>query len=217
MNVTVLGGAGRLGRWITEFLLKENFKVKISTPNPDKHADFIKRKNIPYYKENSESVKDADVVVLSVPLEKTITVLSEIFPYLKDGAIVVDICSVKKPFFEFVQKKSDIISNKKLRILSLHPMFGPGAKSLKKQNVVVVKSRLNNELADLAVRFLKEHGANVVIASPEEHDKMIALTLSLPHFSLMLFTAMLKESPDREAIKKFSGSTFKTLYLASFL
>ncbi|MHA1835550.1 MAG: NAD(P)-binding domain-containing protein, partial [Candidatus Odinarchaeia archaeon] len=52
MKITVLGGAGRLGEWITKMLVNEGFEVSISTPNPDKYKKIIERLKVKVFSDN---------------------------------------------------------------------------------------------------------------------------------------------------------------------
>ncbi|MHA1754857.1 MAG: prephenate dehydrogenase/arogenate dehydrogenase family protein [Candidatus Odinarchaeia archaeon] len=213
MKITVLGGAGRLGEWITKMLVNEGFEVSISTPNPDKYKKIIERLKVKVFSDNKEAVKFSDIIIVSVPVEKTVNVLNEILPYVKDGSIIVEVASIKKPILNFIKNNEEIITSKKIKLLSVHPMFGPGAESLNNQNVVLIESKYAGNLISKTKEFIEKRKGNTVICSYIQHDKMIAYTLNLPHFLLILFTSVLKTSPGIELLKKYGGSTFKTLTL----
>ncbi|MHA1410106.1 MAG: prephenate dehydrogenase/arogenate dehydrogenase family protein [Candidatus Odinarchaeia archaeon] len=215
MKVTVLGGLGRLGLWITKFLLDNRFEVTVSTPNTEKYKDQIKKLDITVHSNNKDAVKDADIIIVSVPLNKTIEVLKEILPYLKENSVVVEVASIKRAIADFLVKNKTYLNSKGIKFLSLHPMFGPGASSLSNQNVIIVKSENSKTIIEKTKDFLKRNNANIVLCSYDEHDQKIAYALGIPHFTIILFASLISGSSDLEDLKKYAGTTFKTLNLLS--
>jgi prephenate dehydrogenase len=211
MEVTVIGGLGRLGKWITEFLKKENFNVSISTPDIKKYQEIIKEIGVKAYNNNIEAVKTADVIIVSVPLHKTIEVIEEILPFLKEDSILVEIASLKNDILKLINNKKNYLVKKKINFLSIHPMFGPGAKSLKNQNIILIKSDYSAKIFDQVSDYLDKHQANLAISSYDNHDKKIAYTLGISHFTLLLFSSILKKAGNLKELDLYGGSTFRIL------
>lgn len=211
MRIAVLGGAGRLGAWISRTLKKMDIEVVVSTPNPEKYSKIIQDLHVKAYADNETAVTGADGVIISVPLHETIKVIKQVLPYLKPNSFIVEVSSIKKPVEEFIEEYGSLLRDRHISLLSAHPMFGPGAKSLRKKNIIIIPNTYNREIFEKTKKFLKSEGANVVECTYKDHDLKIAFTLGLPHLLLMLFTATISilETPDE--LDRYSGTTFKIL------
>ena len=67
-----------------------------------------------------DAVKNADIIILSVPIESTESVIKEIAPYVKKDSILSDFASVKIMPCKTMKKHS------KSAVVGCHPLFGPG-------------------------------------------------------------------------------------------
>ena len=69
------------------------------------------------------SIKEAaskEIVILSVPINKFESVVNEIKDFLKPGALVLDVCSVKVKPARIMEK----LMPKNVEIIATHPLFG---------------------------------------------------------------------------------------------
>jgi len=141
---------------------------------------------------------------VSTALETTVNTILQIKDSVEKGAIVFDIASVKGRIPEALKE----LSTKGVRVISTHPMFGPGAESFSGRKVVVIPVIEDEALTKWAIDFFRSEGAEVhVVASGEEHDRIIAITLSLTHFLNIVLGRVLARRDIRE-VKKFAGTTF---------
>ena len=121
-----------------------------------------------------------DAVILSVPISAFKQTLSKIGPMLKPDTLVADVCSVKEyPVRWMREQLPETVS-----ILATHPMFGPdsAAESLKNSKIVLCKERIDDRLYNRIKHYLESRGLIVIEASPDEHDRQIAVSLALTHF-----------------------------------
>jgi prephenate dehydrogenase len=127
-----------------------------------------------------ETVCSLKNVILSVPISAMQDVLEEISPILNKEALVIDVCSVK----EYPVKWMKEILPDNVSILATHPMFGPdsAADSICGKKIVLCKERINDELYEKIKAYLILKGLIVIETTPAEHDKQIAVSLSLSHF-----------------------------------
>jgi prephenate dehydrogenase len=196
-----------MGKWFARFLLKEGMEVVISGRNQEKLRKASKELDIPNAS-NTEAVKQADVVVISVPVDTFEAVVKEIAPHIKDNQVVVDVTSLKTLPVETMHRYV-----KKGTVLGTHPVFGPGARSLDKQNFVLTPTNdKEKELAQKVEEFLTERGAQVSIMSPEEHDEIMSVVLGLAHFIAIVSADTLLSFKNFAEMKKIGGTTFKLLY-----
>ncbi|MCW3991556.1 MAG: prephenate dehydrogenase/arogenate dehydrogenase family protein [Candidatus Bathyarchaeota archaeon] len=94
--------------------------------------------------------------------------------------------------------------------LSIHPMFGPTAESLKGETIAVIPVIEGDAETDLAASLFDE--AEIVAVEQEEHDRLMAIVLSLTYFMNLAFTRVLSEA-DIISVKRLAGTTF-TVQLA---
>ncbi|MDP2919151.1 MAG: prephenate dehydrogenase/arogenate dehydrogenase family protein, partial [Dehalococcoidia bacterium] len=82
-----------------------------------------------------------------------------------------------------------------------------------KQNFVLTPTNeKERELARKVEKFLAEHGAQVSIMSPQEHDEIMSVVLGLAHFIAIVSADTLLGFKNFAEMKKIGGTTFKVLY-----
>jgi prephenate dehydrogenase len=207
MKAAIIGGSGKMGQWFTRHLLQEGIEVVITGRNREKLAAAGKKLGVPTAT-NIEAVKQADVVIISVPLDNFESVVKGIAPHLRQEQTIIDVNSIKTKPVEVMHRYIN-----KGTILGIHPVFGPGAKSASNQNFVLTPT--NEEEAILAGKtrqHLEERGANVSIMTPQEHDQMMTVVLGLAHFIAIVSADTLIGFEKFQEMKKIGGTTFKVLY-----
>lgn len=121
-----------------------------------------------------------EIVILSVPISAFRQTLKKVAPLLAPGTLVVDVCSVKTYPVEWMRDLLPASAS----ILGTHPMFGPdsAADSLQGRKILVWNERVPAERYEKIVRYLRARGLVVIESTPEDHDRQIAVSLSLTHF-----------------------------------
>ena len=207
MKVAIIGGSGKMGQWFAGFLSKEGKQAVISGRNEDKLLEAGQQLGVEVASNNVEAVKSADAVILSVPLESFEEVVEQISPHVKPGQIVVDITSTKILPVAMMQKHL-----KKASILGVHPLFGPGAKSISNQNFILTPtSEEESALAEKIRGYLEARGASVNMMTPREHDEKMTIILGLSHFIALVSADTLLSSGKMEQTEAFGGITYKVL------
>lgn len=134
-----------------------------------------------------EAVKDADLVLLAIPVGSMPAVMAAIAPHLPDHAIVTDAGSTKG---DVVAAARAHMGARLANFVPAHPIAGAeksGVAAAKvelfdKKNVVLTPLPENS--ADHIARteaFWRGCGANVASMSPEAHDRIFASVSHLPH------------------------------------
>ncbi|MBU2934748.1 MULTISPECIES: prephenate/arogenate dehydrogenase family protein [Pacificibacter] len=164
----------------------------------------------------SEAVKNADLVVLAVPVGAMGTVMAEIAPALKAGAVVSDVGSVKKDIFASVLPHLP----ENVEFIGTHPMAGTehsGPKSgfaelFDKRWCLIVPTDEASETEILRIEeFWRALGANTKRMDAEHHDLVCAVVSHTPH--LIAYTMVgvaddLSRVTDQEVIE-FSAAGFR--------
>jgi len=201
-RVVILGGTGKMGRWFSKFLKDKGFEVLIHSRSPEKAAKVAEELGVKYIR-SIDSVRDADMVIVSTSLDSTVENIRMVSKRMRPNAILFDIASVKGSIINALEEARTL----GIKAISVHPMFGPGASSIKGKRVLIIP--LGNDSALLDEMSNLFEGAEIhVLDSGETHDKIVALTLSLPHFLNMIFGKTLSASTEIGELIKFAGTTF---------
>lgn len=206
MKVAIIG-AGKMGRWFTKFFKEAGYSVVVSSRTKEKLQALKDEFEVETAESNVKAVKDADRILLCVPLKSLEAVLEEISGHINSKHVVMDICSIKEIPVNLLHKHV-----KKGRVLGTHPVFGPGAKSIKGQNYVLTP--VNDEEMKFAKEFgtwLEKRGAKVVITSPRDHDELMSVVLGFPHFlGLVVGDTLLSYANFVEA-RDVAGASYRLL------
>jgi len=206
MKITIIGGSGKMGRWFASFLLKDGNEVIITGRNQRKLLEAKQQLGVEVAS-NVEAVKQADAVLISVPIDNFEEVVEQLCPYTHSGQVIVDITSIKVLPVETMHKHI-----KAGLVLGAHPMFGPGAKSIVNQNFVLTP--INDEetaLAEKIKKYLEARHARATIMTPREHDEMMAVILGLSHFIAIVSADTLVSLDRLKQMEAIGGSTYKVL------
>ena len=161
-SIGIIGGNGKFGALIRTILKKNSVYPLIS----DLETELS----------NTELVQKVNIVIIAAPIDKTIGIIQEISPYLKNHHVVIDITSIKSPIIRELQ-------NTEADIVSVHPMFGPSIDDLKNQTVILIPVRDRNNWQRDICKFCEREGVKIKISTPEKHDKMMSLIQVLIHYN----------------------------------
>ena len=164
----------------------------------------------------AEAVKDADLIVLAVPVGAMGAVAAEIGPHLKPGATVTDVGSVKKAVIEAVQPHIP----EGVHFIPGHPLAGTEhsgpnsgfAELFDNRWCLIVPVEGTQEAAtERLVDLWKGLGSNVDVMDADHHDLVLAVTSHTPH--LIAYTMVgvaddLRRVTDSEVIK-YSAAGFR--------
>lgn len=201
-------GIGKMGLWFCNYFSKKNnFNVSLYDKR-NINLDLKKYpNNITVCKSLETCVRKADIVIVCVPIRITIAVVNKCTPIMKKGACIVEITSLKTDIFDSLLKVPD-----HLIPLSIHPMFGPGAKQLRDTKILIIPVR-NKKKEQRLVKSLFNEAKTIVIKSPKYHDALMAVILGMVYYVNLLLGVTLSNE-NITLLKKFSGTTF---YLQALL
>lgn len=206
MKTAIIGGAGKMGQWFADFLLKDGKEVVISGRNKEKLLE-IKRQLGVEVASNIDAVKSADVVLLSVPIDSFEEVVKQISPYIHTRHIVIDITSTKE--FTVATMHQHIKTG---LVLGVHPLFGPGASGVANQNFVLTPTNEEEDALAQRIRaYLEARRARVTLMTPHEHDEMMTIVLGLAHFIAIVSADTLLSSDKWKQLEAVGGITYKVL------
>ena len=199
-QVAVVGAGGKMGTWFASYFAQHGLNVSAYDINQKK---ILKTSSKVKVQESLfECVHNADLVLVSVPVQKTPQVVKECTKNMKDGAIIAEISSVKNKTFKALKK----IPNN-LRPLCIHPMFGPGASKKVETRMLLVPVR-NKKIEVTIVKEIFENANVIVLPNAKQHDKSIAIVLGLTYFANIVFAKVMSSGNNISKLKQVSGTTF---------
>jgi prephenate dehydrogenase len=205
-KIAIIGGYGKMGAWFARLLKAEGYGVTIIGRDKDKLAKAAVELGVAAT-DRIDRAADADVIILSVPIDAFETVSRELAQFAGGKHKIFDLTSIKAKPVEAMRRYFP-----KSTVLGTHPVFGPGAAGLSGQNFILTPTNAaENELASEVSKWLQERGAAVRITSPEEHDRLMAISLGLAHFIAIVTADSLVTLGELEAMAGASGITYKAL------
>jgi|TARA_B100000315_G_scaffold209733_1_gene205645 prephenate dehydrogenase len=201
VKVTIIGAAGKMGTWFTRYFVEKGNEVSIFDLNYNKAEEIAKEFNIKNTVNMISVIKEADIILVAVPIDITSEIVARVSKSVKKGAIIVEIASFKEKIINALKK----IMENNVVFLSIHPMFGPGAKNLSNSKIIVVTEMDSEKEVKIAKKVFPE--ANVVSSSAKEHDEAMAIILSFTHFINVTYASILS-SKDLKSLRRLSGTTF---------
>ena len=129
-----------------------------------------------------EETCQSDIVIIAVSIRSFEEVLLQVLPLLGAGSILVEVNTVKERPAALLRRHAGGCA-----YAATHPMFGPYSfekqgGALKGLRLVITDHTLPGEAMAGAIAWLKTLGLNILIMSPEDHDRMLAETLFLTHY-----------------------------------
>lgn len=166
-------GAGAFGGFCVPYLRRIG-TLTIFDPNHDLSA-FADEPNVRVAE--LADVARQDVVILAVPFDQLRVVTEQIGPYLRPGAVVIDVCSIKVKPLALLRS----VLPAHVSIVGTHPLFGPqsGKHGIAGLPIAVCPERGPGQMR--IVRVLRRLGLNVTVVTPEEHDRQMAYVQGLTH------------------------------------
>ena len=195
-SALVIGGRGKMGRWMADFLASQGFRIVIADPAGE----------VPGY-EWRANWQDAplveDFVVVAAPLKVSGEIL-EALAARKPQGIVFDIGSLKTPLRAGLAALRDA----GVRVTSVHPMFGPDTELLSGRHVIFIDLGVPEALEEARSLFVSTM-ADLVVMSLDEHDRLIAFVLGLSHaLNIAFFTALAESGEAAPRLARMSSTTF---------
>lgn len=149
---------------------------------------------------NKEAASQGDIVIVTVPINKTVETIEEIAPFVKNNAMFTDFTSVKV-------NPVKAMKNSNAEIVGGHPLFGPTS-DFKGQHFILSKES-KGDYYEWYKFFIEKLGMKVIEMSAENHDKNMAVIQCLTHFSsISLGHTLNKMGYDLEMGQKISTPVY---------
>jgi prephenate dehydrogenase len=186
--ITIVGGNGRMGKFFNKALSTAGHRVNTLGSNWQ-NADSL--------------LPQADLVLISVPIERTCEIIKRTAEYLTPNTALADITSIKS------EPVKAMLEHHCGAVMGLHPMFGPSVESFTGQKVVVCPGR-NKEAFDWLLNLMQNQHAELIFSTPEEHDQMMVMIQATRHFCRLTQAVYLAhEKVDIDKSLSMSSPTYR--------
>jgi len=160
-----------------------------------------------------DDIKNADLVIISIPVDATVKLLPIILDKISDTGLVVDAGSTKEAICKAVENHP-----KRRNFLAMHPIAGTEHSGPTaaieglfkgKTNIVCEVEKTTFKLQEKALKLFTDIGMRIRYMNPMDHDKHIAYVSHLSHISAFMLgkTVIDKERNERD-IFDMAGSGF---------
>ena len=180
-RILLVGGAGKIGRWLADFFASQGHGVTTLDPAGPVHG-------FPAATDLQSAVQAADAVIVTTPLAVGRDVLGGILG-LEPEALVVDAFSLKSHVLDLLEAAG----RRGQRVASIHPLFGPGARTLAGR-VMAVCDCGNARAADEAASLFADTALTITRLPVAQHDELMQYVLGLSHLVAILFFTTLARS-----------------------
>jgi prephenate dehydrogenase len=198
-KIAVIGAGGKMGSWFVGYFARRNARVTAYDAAQESIGFILGNASIAATL--AECVRDADFVIVCVPVQQTAKVIRECARHMQPNATICEISSVKHQTFRALAKIP-----RELMPLCIHPMFGPGASDKKQFKLLMIPVR-NKEIELRLLRETFEEASIKVLPSAKAHDEAIAVILGLTYFMNIVFAKVI--APKKmDLLKEISGTTF---------
>ncbi|HTV67212.1 MAG TPA: prephenate/arogenate dehydrogenase family protein [Rhizobiaceae bacterium] len=212
-------GIGLIGSSLARVIRRENLARHIAIGTRGA-ATLARAKELglgdSYSTDLAEIARDADLVVVSVPVGSSGDVAAQIAPALKQGAIVTDVGSTKTSVVQ--QMKPHIPDG--VHFIPGHPIAGTeksgpdaGFAELFENRWTIFTPLPGTDPAALETlsEFWRRCGANIDTMEHEHHDMVLAIVSHLPHIIAynIVGTADDLETVTKSEVIKYSASGFR--------
>ncbi len=208
-------GCGLIGSSILKNINNNQISKSVTVYDKSKSViDVIRKERLcdNISKDVKSAVKDADLVILSVPLSSYKEILLEGKDHFKDNTIITDTGSVKKEINTIFEN----LNLKNIFWVASHPIAGTeesgpqaGFKELFKDRWTIIceNEKTKKDQLEKLKKFWEFLGSRVKTMNIEDHDNILALTSHLPHVIAynIVRTAIGTDNKYRESIIKYSA------------
>jgi chorismate mutase/prephenate dehydrogenase len=172
-SIGIIGGTAGMGAFLGRVLDAAGYPVEITGLERGAPSEEVAARH--------------DLIIIAVPIAATMPVIERVAPFVRPGACIADVTSVKRDPLAAMLKHAP----PGVDVVGTHPIFGPHGSDMDRQKVVLCRGR-GDAGFDRVKRLYESFGAEVIEATAEEHDEQMALIQVLVHEKTMVLGSVLE-------------------------
>jgi len=215
MKITIIG-LGLIGGSLAIDLRKSKFATElIGVDASEEHASQALKIGLVDRIENLEDgVKDTDIVIIAIPVDKEVNILSRILDMIDANTTVTDMSSTKRVIVESVSRHP-----KRKNFVPAHPMSGtensgPTAAlgGLFKGKITILCDHDDSGPQHLALieKMFQVLGMDIAYMTADEQDHSTAFVSHLPHAAAYALANAVQSKEDRRIIFDLASGGFNS-------
>ncbi len=203
-----MGAAGRMGGWLSQYFARRGKSVTLYDKRHAEARKLARKLGQLASDDLSDALRESDMIFVSVSLDATPSVIEDLSNYLAGRKVIAEIASLKTDSVKALRT----LKGKCSAALSIHPLFGPGVKSLRGKRIAFIP--VFDREAELHLAKTLFPGADLIEMGADEHDQVMAATLGLTHFINAVYAKIIyDEGPER--LRRLAGTSFALQQLVS--
>ena len=162
-----------------------------------------------------DAAADVDLIILAVPIRKTIDVLMSVLGSVNDHNCVIDVAGIRTGILQAVESLEQPIN-----FVGLHPMAGSEGIGLESainglfENAsfaITPSSKLRDGWLESIMELVTGLGGNPLMLTPDTHDRLVGMASHLPHIlGVALMNLAQKYQAEDDRSFKTVGASFKS-------
>lgn len=215
MKTTVIG-LGLIGGSIAKDLRKSGFATELIgvDTNQTNAEKAIEIGLVDRTEPLKEAVKNTDLVIIAIPVDKELIVLPQVLDNISSGTTVTDMGSTKKVIVDLVKNH-----RRRKNFVAAHPMSGtensgPTAalENLFKGKIAILCDQENSGPQHVALieKMLQNLGMDIAYMTSDEQDHSTAFVSHLPHAAAYALANAVLAKADRNIIFDLASGGFRS-------
>ncbi len=167
------------------------------------------------YDDPGSAARDADIVLVAVPVKQTAGILEQLRDAVRSGVIVTDAGSTK---CDFVRVAEEVFGATAPSVVPGHPIAGAERTGVAaahaslfsgKRTVLTPSPGTNPQAVASVAAMWRACGAEVVQMTAQHHDAVFSAVSHLPHVLSYALVEMIASRDDAEELFSFAASGFR--------
>ncbi len=215
MRITIVG-LGLIGGSMAKDLRKSGFATElIGVDTNEVHAaKALELGLVDRVSTLEDGVSKTDLVLIAIPVDKTLAVLPEILDRIESGTTVADMGSTKKALVDSVASHK-----RRKNYVAAHPMSGtensgPAAalEDLFRGKIAIVCDQENSGPQHIALieKMFQNLGMDIAYMTSDEQDHSTAFVSHLPHAAAFALANAVQAKEDRSIIFDLASGGFRS-------
>lgn len=215
MNIFIIGTGLIGGSFALDIQQEYSEAIIYGIDQNPLHLKEAKELGVIHEEASFEDLKNADIVFVTIPVDKALSVVPKVLDVINDNTLVIDVGSTKERICELVKEHP-----KRRNFLASHPIAGTefsGPKAAlkglykEKTNIICEVEKTAFKLQEKALEIFSKIGMRIRYMDAVSHDKHIAYVSHLSHISsFMLGKTVIEKERNERDIFDMAGSGFES-------